>query len=253
MKHHTRYKNENLLSYATYGAENGFPVFVQHGLIASIDDEDLFKCLLDKGARLISIARPGYGRSSPYMLRNIGEYGEIVLTVVEELGLAQFDVLGISSGAPYSYAIGWRFPDRVRSIYILSGTPALYDDRVLSHWPYPVNKNASIEALQKLAYDLFFSNLSQSDRARNDINDSTMNNCFGIAQDLKIRCQDWGFRLGDVQSRVIMQHSRADDAVPFITAEITAGYLPNCQWHARENDAHFSKEILDNFIQTVML
>lgn len=250
MKRIVQYKNGNTLSYATYGRENGFPILVQHGLIASIEDEELFDCLLERGARLISIARPGYGGSSPYVMKSIGEYGEIVSSVVEGLGLAHFDVFGISSGAPYSYAIGWRFPKQVRNIYILSGTPALYDARVLSHWPYPINQNASIGALQKLAYDLFFRNLSQADMARNDIKDSMMNNGFGIAQDLKIRCMEWGFELKDVKPKAVLRHSKTDDSVPFITADIAAGLLPDCEFDVRETDAHFSKEILEDFVRT---
>ena len=80
-----------------------------------------------------------------------------------------------------------------------------------------------------------------------------MNQCFGIAQDLKIRCMDWGFRLGDVKANVYMRHSQADGAVPFISAEMTSKLLPNCTFEARENDAHFSDELLDDFMRTVMM
>ena len=32
------YKNGNLLSYAEFGDPNGYPILIQHGLIASIVD-----------------------------------------------------------------------------------------------------------------------------------------------------------------------------------------------------------------------
>jgi pimeloyl-ACP methyl ester carboxylesterase len=246
------YNNGNTLSYAEFGDKNGSPVLVQHGLIASINDQHLFTRLIESGARLIHIARPGYGESSPYVMKNIAEWGDIVSALVDELGLSQFDVLGISSGAPYSYAIGYMFPDQVRNLFILSGTPALYDEKVLSFWPYEVKKNASIAEMQKLAYELFFSHLSKEDLDKDEVKDSMMNHCFGIAQDLKIRCMDWGFRLSDVKVRVYMWHSKSDDSVPFITAEMTSKLLPNCQFEMRENDVHFSKEVLDDFISTVM-
>ena len=247
------YKNVNSLSYAEYGDVSGDPVLIQHGLIASINDHHLFKRLVESGARLISIARPGYGGSSPYVMNNIAEWGDIVSLLVDELQLKQFDVLGISSGAPYSYAIGYQCPDRVRDLFILSGTPALYDENVCSFWPYPVNKNASIAEMQKLAYELFFSHLSKEDLDKDEIKDSMMNDCFGIAQDLKMRCMDWGFQLSDVKGRVTMRHSRSDDAVQLITAEMTAKLLPNCRFEVRENDAHFSQEVLDKFISTVII
>lgn len=252
MKKNVLYKNGNSLSYAEYGDQNGYPILIQHGLIASINDYHLFKCLLETGARLISIARPGYGESSPYVMKNIGEWADIVSVLVDEQGLSQFDVLGISSGAPYSYAIGYKFPDLVRNLFILSGTPALYNETVLSFWPYPVNKNASIAEMQKLAYELFFSHLPKEDLAKDEIKDSMMNHCFGIAQDLKLRCIDWGFQLSDVKERIYMRHSKSDDAVPFITAEITSKLLSNCRLEIRENDVHFSQEVLDDFISTMM-
>lgn len=252
MKKISHYKNGERLSYAEYGNPNGYPILVQHGLIASIDDCHLFERLIEFGARLICIARPGYGESSPYMMKDIAEWADIVSGLIDELTLSQFDVLGMSSGAPYSYALGYKFPDKVRNIFILSGTPALYDEKVLSFWPYPVIKNAAIPEMQKLAYELFFSNLSDEDLTKNDIKDSMMNNCFGIAQDLRIRCMDWGFRLSDVKENVYMRHSKADDSVPIITAEITAHLLPHCKLEIRENDPHFSTKVVDDFIRTVM-
>jgi pimeloyl-ACP methyl ester carboxylesterase len=243
------YKNGNTLSYADDGDPNGMPILIQHGLIASINDYHLFDRLIAAGARPISIARPGYGDSSPYEMKDVAEWGEIVSILADELGLAQFDVLGISSGAPYGYAIGYKLPDRVRNVFILSGIPALYDENVASLWPYPLQKDARIAEMQKLAYELFFSHLSKEDLEKDDIRDSMRNDCFGIALDLRIRCMDWGFRLSDVKPRVYMRHSRTDNVV---LAEMTAGLLPNCHLEIRENDAHFSQEVLDDFIETII-
>jgi pimeloyl-ACP methyl ester carboxylesterase len=248
----TLYKNDSTLSYAVYGDDRGYPILIQHGLIASIKDCSLFDRLIKLGTRLICIARPGYGQSSPYRMKNIAEWADIVSVLIEELGLSQFDILGMSSGAPYSYAIGHRFPDKARNLFIFSGTPALYDDKILAHWPYEVKRDASIAEMEKLAYELFFAQLSQQDLENDDIRDSMMNHCFGIAQDFKLRCVDWGFNLSDIRAKVWMRHSRSDTSVPLITAELTAGYLPNCTLEIRENEAHFSFELLDNFIKTTM-
>jgi pimeloyl-ACP methyl ester carboxylesterase len=220
-------------------------------MIASINDQELFHRLIEAGARVICIARPGYGDSSPYCINTIGEWGDLVAVLVGELGLAHFDVLGISSGAPYSYAIANKLPDRVRNVFILSGTPALYDENVLACWPYPVTKNASIAEMQKLAHRLFFSDLSREELERDDIRDSMANDCFGVAQDLRLRCMDWGFRLSDVRRRVLMRHSQADTSVPFITAQITAQLLPDCHLDVREKDPHFSQQVLDDFIAEI--
>lgn len=246
------YKPGVSLSYAEFGNKNGYPILIQHGLIASIRDFHLFDRLLQIGTHLVCIARPGYGESSPYLMNNLAEWGEIVAALVEELRLSSFDVLGLSSGAPYSYAICRKFSERVRNLFIFSGIPALYDETILSFWPYPVNKNASIPELEDLAHELFFSGLSPADLSRNYLKDSMSNHCFGLAQDFKLRCVDWGFNLSEVKNTVFMQHSKTDSDVPFITAQMTSKLLPDCKFETRESGAHFSNEILDQFIQTTM-
>lgn len=253
VKSSVQYQQRHVLSYADYGDKTGYPILVQHGLIATITDAYLFQRLLDNGARLICIARPGYGDSSPYHMRTIAEWAAIVAVLVEELRIPQFDVLGISSGAPYSYALGYHMPAQVRNLFIFSGTPALYDDQILAAWPYPTNKEATLAELQTVAYELFFAHLSSAERTQPAMQDSLRNACFGIAQDLKLRSADWGFTLAQVNAQVYMRHSKVDTAVPFVTAAMTASLLPHCQLETRENDVHFSDALLDNFIQTVMV
>ena len=248
-----RYGNGNRLAYSDFGNRQGFPLLIQHGLIASIREEDLFGSLIENGRRLISMARPGYGESSPYPMDNLAQWGEIVSQLVEELGLLQFDVLGMSSGAPYSYAIGYRLPQKTRRIYIFSGVPALYDEAILRHWPYPVDKSARLPELESLAKQIFFSNLTPGDLAKNDIHDSMMNNCFGVAQDLRLRPLDWGFRLGELRTAVIMEHCRKDADVPLITAEMTARLIPDCRLTIREAGGHFSEQTLDSFLRRAVL
>jgi pimeloyl-ACP methyl ester carboxylesterase len=253
MRKQIPYKNGNCLSYAEYGDGKGYPILIQHGLIASIDDYELFDRLIQQKTRLICIARPGYGESSPYLMNSFAEWADIVAPLIRELKLAQFDLLGMSSGAPYGYSIGCRFPDQVRNIYIFSGIPALYDEIVRSDWPYKVIKEATIAEMEALAHELFFSNLTKDAVKQNDIRDSMMNNCFGVAQDLRLRFRDWGFSLSDVKEKVFMQHSKCDEAVPFKTAVRTAELLPNCALELMETGCHFSSEALDDFIKKTIV
>lgn len=165
---------------------------------------------------------------------------------------SRFDVLGMSSGAPYRYAIGCRFSDQVRNIYIFSGIPALYDEEIFPHWPYPVTREASLVEMEILAHELFFSNLSPRDLGKNDIKDSMSHHCFGIAQDLKLRCRDWGFHLSEIRANVMMQHSREDEAVPFVTALLPSRLLPCCRFDAGEHGEHFSATALVDFIKYII-
>jgi pimeloyl-ACP methyl ester carboxylesterase len=252
MEQRLTYHNKYQLSYAEYGDRNGYPILIQHGLIASIEDDELFNQLLQFKIRLICVARPGYGRSSPYVLKNFAEWADIVALLIQKLRLAKFDILSISSGAPYGYAIGYKHPDKARNIYVFSGIPALYDEIVCSHWPFEAIRNKTMLELEVLAHRFFFSNLSEGDLKRNDIRDSLMNNGFGVSQDLGLRFMDWGFRLADVPEMVFMRHSKADEAVPYQAAVRTSELLPNCQLDLVETGSHFSTEALDQFIKERM-
>lgn len=247
------YKNGHRLAYTDYGDPDDFPVLVQHGLIASIRESQLFQALVKGGRRVISTARPGYGESSPYAMQNVAEWGEITSLLAKELGLARFDVLGISSGAPYSYAIGAKLGEQVRNLFILSGTPALYAESVQARWRFPLDLNASLDSMQQTAREVFFNHLSAEALENPAVQDSVRNECFGPGLDLQIRPRDWGFRLNQVRSRVYMRHSRADEAVPLVTAKLTASLLPDCQLDIRENETHFSQVVLDDFIRTSVL
>jgi pimeloyl-ACP methyl ester carboxylesterase len=252
MKQVAQYGNGHSLSYADYGAPGGFPILIQHGSVASIEDEHLFRRLIQAGRRVICMARPGYGASSPYAMRNIAEWADIVSVLFDKLALPRFDVMGTSSGAPYGYAIGHKFPDQVRNLYIFSGIPALYDEEIQSHWPYPITPEVTLADLERLAHELFFSSLTEEELQRPDVRDSMMNNCFGIALDWRLRVLDWGFSLEDVNPYVHMQHSRFDEAVPLITAQLTAGRLPHCTLEVKETGVHFSPEALDEFLRTAV-
>lgn len=253
MRQKIEYRPGTYLSYADFGDRNGFPILIQHGLIASIDDYYLFDRLVQANARLICAARPGYGDSSPYCMESFAEWADILSPLIEELKLTQFDLLGMSSGAPYSYSIGHKFPGKVRNIYIFSGIPALYDEVVLSHWPYQPAVDQSIASLETLAHQLFFSNLTIDDLNRSDIRDSMRNECFGVAQDLRLRFMEWGFRLSDIKAHVYMRHSKCDDAVPFETAVRTSELLPRCNLELMETGPHFSAEALDDFLQQTII
>ncbi len=68
-------------------------------------------------------------------MTSIAEWAEILLPVCDALGYESFSVLGISAGAPYSYAIAARAPQRVRAVAIASGLGQVNDDAVLAHYP----------------------------------------------------------------------------------------------------------------------
>jgi pimeloyl-ACP methyl ester carboxylesterase len=244
------YNGKEKIAYNDFGNIKGFPILIQHGAIASIKDVDLFE-KLEPYARIICIARPGYGESSPYILNNMLEYGIIISKLVEYLSIEKFDVLSSSAGAPYGYAIGKACQEKTRNIYVYSGTPALYDEEVQKYWPFPISKDLTIEECQKTAYEAFFSGIPESALNNNAIKDSMANNCFGEAQNIRIRFKDWGFKLSEINSKVFIQHSKKDG--PYRMVLRTVELLPNCELELLEEGEHFTKEGYESFIEKTII
>jgi pimeloyl-ACP methyl ester carboxylesterase len=247
-----QFNGKDVLAYNDIGKDDGFPILVQHGTMASIKDIGFFTDL-SKFARVICIARPGYGESSPFILRNLLEYGEIIQKLVQELGINRFDVLSSSAGAIYGYAIAKVCPELTRNIFVYSGTPALYDEEVRKNWPFPIPGEITVEDSQKIAYEVFFSHFSEQEKEQDFIKDSIANNCFGEGQNLRIRFKDWGFTLSDIKAQVYMQHSKGDNVLPYIMAERTAKLLTNCKLELLENGEHFTETGFMSFIQDTVI
>ncbi|MDR2516692.1 MAG: hypothetical protein LBC88_04840 [Spirochaetaceae bacterium] len=244
------YNGKEKLAYNDFGNDRGFPILVQHGAIASIKDIDLFE-KLEPYARIIYIARPGYGESSPVILRNMLEYGIIVSKLAEYLALDEFDVLSISAGAPYGYAAAKACPEKTRNIYVYSGVPALYDAEVQKDWPVPVSNDLTMAECQKTAHEAFFAGLPEAALENNAIKDSMANNCFGEAQNIRIRFRDWGFKLPEINSRVFMRHSKKDG--PYGMVIRTAELLPHGELELLEDGEHFTKEGFESFIEKTVI
>jgi len=220
--------------------------------MASIKDIGLFEDL-SRFARVICIARPGYGESSPYELKNLLEYGEIISKFIEELAINKLDVIGASAGAIYGYAIAKACSEKIRNFYVYSGAPALYDEKIRKNWPYPISEEITVEDSKKIAYDVFFSNISKDEKEKDYIKDSMANNCFGEGQNIRIRFKDWGFTLSEIKAKVYIQHSKKDYVLPYVMAERTAELLSDCELELLEDGEHFTVEGFESFIKNTVV
>jgi len=247
-----QFNGENVLSYNDFGNENGFPILIQHGTMASIKDIGYFE-ILSKFARVIFIARPGYGESTPYILKNLLEYGNIIHKFIEELDIKKFDVLGSSAGAIYAYTIAKACPEKIRNIFVYSGTPALYDEEVRKIWPYTISEEMTVEDSQKVAFEVFFSNIPENQKVCDYIKDSMANNYFGEGQNLRIRFKDWGFTLSEIEAKVYMQHSKGDNVLPYTMAVRTVELMKNCELELLEAGEHFTGEGFESFIKNTVI
>lgn len=101
---------------------DAFTVFLMHGMPGSrIGPRPRDIVLYRLGTRLISYDRPGYGLSSRDPGRKVADAGADVVAIANELGIAEFAVVGRSAGGPHALAVAAHAPDRVTSAAVLVG------------------------------------------------------------------------------------------------------------------------------------
>lgn len=110
------------LGYAEFGDPGGHPVVNCHGgLVCRLDVAPADEAARRAGVRLLSVDRPGIGRSTRVRGRTIGEWAGDVVAAADRLGLGRFSVLGWSFGGPYAAAVAALRPDRVASAALVAG------------------------------------------------------------------------------------------------------------------------------------
>ncbi|GAA3502784.1 alpha/beta hydrolase [Streptomyces prasinosporus] len=104
------------------GDPHGRPVFLLHGMPGSrVGPRPRSMFLYQRGARLISYDRPGYGGSDRRPGRRVADVVQDVAVVADALELDRFAVAGRSAGAPHALACAALLPDRVTRAAALVG------------------------------------------------------------------------------------------------------------------------------------
>lgn len=112
------------LAYSEWGDLRGRPVVLLHGTPSSrllCPDVDATEAA---GVRLITIDRPGYGRSDPRPDRTLLNWIDDYVELADHLKLPPCPVVGWSGGGPYALACAYRLAERVSSVG-LAGSPGL--------------------------------------------------------------------------------------------------------------------------------
>jgi pimeloyl-ACP methyl ester carboxylesterase len=106
------------LAYAEWGDRQGAPVLLFHGTPMSrlwCPDENVTAA---SRVRLLTIDRPGIGRSDVLPRRTFGDWPGDVAEFGDVLGIDEFGVVGWSAGGPYAAACAARIPDRLTGVAI---------------------------------------------------------------------------------------------------------------------------------------
>jgi pimeloyl-ACP methyl ester carboxylesterase len=123
-------RDGRVLAYAEWGLPDGHPVLAFHGAPGSRlwcpDHYAPGKTAAECGVRLITVDRPGYGRSDPKPGHTLVEWPEDVEQLLDALEIDRCAAVGVSAGGPYALACGARLPHRVSRVGSVSGAAPTY-------------------------------------------------------------------------------------------------------------------------------
>jgi pimeloyl-ACP methyl ester carboxylesterase len=109
------------LSVREGGDPDGFPVLVHNGTPASsLLYEPHLRDAEEKGIRLVSFDRAGYGASTRNEGRSVADVAADVAAAADALEVDRFAVWGISGGGPHALATAALLPDRVTAVAALA-------------------------------------------------------------------------------------------------------------------------------------
>jgi pimeloyl-ACP methyl ester carboxylesterase len=135
------------LAYCIWGDPNGQPIFLFHGSPGSRVFAPNPFTTEEFGIQLITVDRPGYGRSDPQPGRQLLDWTTDVEALAGSLGIDEFGMMGHSSGGPYALACAYAIPDRVKCVALISSVAPHGEP-----FPDPLSDNED-QALTRLAWD----------------------------------------------------------------------------------------------------
>jgi pimeloyl-ACP methyl ester carboxylesterase len=259
----------SVIAVEVAGEPDGVPVLLCHGLADSrLSAHQFTHVAAELGLRVIAPDRPGSGGSDPRRLRRLADWAQDAELVLDAMRVESAAVAGISAGGPFAAACAATIPGRVRSLTLISalGPPV---------WPIggmATGERLSLEVARRApafggwflgrlaalarANPRMFLRLATSELPgvdRRAIGEPGMRDAFlanyteafrrgtqGVAQDLRVLSQPWGFQLAAIRVPTSVHHGEADTTVPAEHARLYAEAIPGAQLHLHPGHGHFS-------------
>ncbi len=253
------------LAYAEWGDPDGKPLFLFHGAPFSrlfCPDEP---ATVAAGVRVVTVDRPGIGRSDVLEARSWGDWPADVVGLADAIGIDRFAVVGWSYGGNYAAACAALIPDRLTAAGVVSTRhlsqynvverPGAYaeldpEDRIdcdlvqkdpvaaAEDW---ARRNAEWVANLRRDPESFIDMSQIPEGDKWFFADETRTRSFFAAMSEGVRqgtdgyrwealdaWRPWGFRLDRIPMRVHLWHGEQDPRVPRSHFEFTARRIPNC-------------------------
>ena len=271
------------------GPCDGFPLVFHFGTPqGAVPNGILERPAVERGLRVISYSRPGYGGSSPRADAStavVADDAEDVAVILDHLGLSEFVTLGWSGGGPRALACAAMLPDRCQAATagVSFAPPAEFDGDIrdgmgAENVAEYTAAFTSREALEKFLteegsalFTLTAANIADVlgdlappvDRAAltGELAElmavaaraAGRQGIRGWLDDDLTHIRPWGFDLGAITVPVAIWQGTEDRMVPFAHAQWLATKIPGVRAHLVEGEGHLSlfmkmDEILDDLL-----
>lgn len=108
------------IGYSEYGDPQGLPVLYCHGTPgSSVECELAEQSARRHGLRLIAPDRPGYGMTDAAYAMGYAAWAQVVMQLLQRLGIERYAVLGISGGGPNALALAAADAERVLALSLV--------------------------------------------------------------------------------------------------------------------------------------
>ncbi|HLU55489.1 MAG TPA: alpha/beta hydrolase [Pseudonocardia sp.] len=217
--------------------------------------EPLLGLARERGIRLVSYARPGYGGSTPRPGRTVGSAGDDLAEVADVLCLDRFAVMGSSSGGSHALACAALLPDRVTGVVCFAAlAPFTGDDAWFDGMRDDGALRAAVAGRAAQArygeqYGFDPACFTESDIAALagtwvamgvDAGTAGRAGPDGQIDDDVALVTDWGADLAAVEAPVLLVHGEQDRVVPVAHALQLTRCLGQSELWLRPDDGHIS-------------
>lgn len=219
--------------------------------------EPLLSAAAERGIRLLSYGRPGYGGSTPQPGRNVASAASDVAQIADALGIGQFAMMGASGGGPHALACAALLPDRVTGVACLASL-APFGAEGIDWFGGMASDGASLRAAvvgrqarehHETTEEFDPESFIERDYAAlagtwlslsADVGLAAAAGADGLIDDDLAFVAPWGFTVADITVSVLLVQGGQDRVVPPTHADWLARHCPHSELWLRPDDGHIS-------------
>ncbi|MFG2517379.1 alpha/beta fold hydrolase [Streptomyces sp. NPDC048584] len=262
-----------VLEFAVRGPERGPAVLFHHGMPGSaVPMDSVFASAIERGYRLVTYSRAGYGASTPLPGRTVADTAEDCRALMDHLGVHRYLVAGWSAGGPHALATAVADSPRVSGVlliasfaphdaeglefvngmgmqnHVLFGAASRGEQKeraIVSQMAAVVRDGDPSDLAAGMASLLPHVDAAELTGVYGADNATHMNHGLaagddGWLEDLQALTAPWGFDPRGITVPVELWHGALDRMVPVAHGQWLAAHLPTSRAHVESGHGHIS-------------